>query len=551
MRLNQPTTAEEYVLPDGEVIITRTDVHGRITYANQAFLTSSGFSLEECMGQPQNIVRHPDMPREAFADLWRTIKAGLPWTGLVKNRRKCGGFYWVRANVTPIVERGRVVGYMSVRVKPTAQEIRAAESLYASMRQGRARHLALIQGEVVDRRWWWRPIHAINASSITRTVMVFGSLAVTFVLQAFAARAPDLLANLAVPSLAGIGILLSAAGGIYYVTRVIRPIRKAERAAISILSGDLGCSFPPARDRDIGRLMGALNQMDAKLIGVLKDTRLGVEQMLSGALQIEEANVELSKRTQANAASLEEVAASMEELSSAVRRNSANAGQAKVQSAQASQVTERGREVVQQVVTRMHDIAEAARKMSEIIGLMESITFQTNLLALNAAVEAARAGELGRGFAVVAQEVRALAQRSATAAKEIKTLIDDSLSKVDDGTKLVNRAGDTMEAVVKSVRVVTDLVADIMDATQAQSAGVDQVSRAVSDMDTVTQRDSAMAQQLLDVASDLRFQSSRVLEAISGFEASMSVAGNEFGGGPVAAAPSGLIMYVDQHPKAA
>lgn len=526
MRVNLPTTADEYVLPDGEVIITRTDVQSRITYANQAFLTSSGFSLEECIGQPQNIVRHPDMPREAFADLWKTIRAGLPWTGLVKNRRKCGGFYWVRANVTPIVERGRVVGYMSVRVKPTAQDIAAAEALYAKMRQGRAKHIALIQGEIVNRRWWWRPIHAINASSMTRTVLVFGSLALTFCLQSMAARWGEAIASLAVPALAGIGIFLSAAGAIYYITRVIRPIRKAEEAAIRILSGDLGCSFPPARDRDIGRLMCALNQMDAKLIGVLRDTRLGVEQTLSGAQQIEVANVELSKRTQSSAASLEEVAASMEELSSAVKRNSANAEQARVQSAEASQVTERGREVVQQVVVRMHDIAEAARKMSEIIVLMEGITFQTNLLALNAAVEAARAGELGRGFAVVAQEVRALAQRSATAAKEIKTLIDDSLSRVEDGAQLVNRAGDTMEVVVKSVRLVTELVADIMTANHEQLSGVEQVSRVVCDMDTITQSDSAMAQELIGVAADLRFQSGRVLEAISGFEAGMSEAGN-------------------------
>lgn len=519
MRINGPITNEEYVLPEGEVIITRTDVGGRITYANQAFLRSSGFSLEECMGQPQNIVRHPDVPREAFADLWRTIKSGLPWTGMVKNRRKNGGFYWVRANVTPIVEHGKIVGYMSVRVRPTAEEIRFAEDLYRKMRQGEAKHVRIVQGEAVDSRWLPRVLHALNDSSIARTALVFGTLLSASCAQMLIALWLDVSAIRTYGlGLAGVGAALSLAGWIYYVTRIIRPIRHAREVAIRILSGDMRSSFASARERDVDRFMRVLNQMNAKLIGVLRDTRLGIERALHGAQRIEQANVDLSRRTQANAASLEEVAASMEELASAVQQNSANAQQANVLSGEAFQVTERGREVVQQVVTRMSNIADSSRKMSDIVALMEGITFQTNLLALNAAVEAARAGESGRGFAVVAQEVRALAQRSANAAREIKTLIEDSLEKVEDGVKLVNCAGDTMESVVKSVRLVTSLVTDIMAANQEQSSGIEQVSRAVSDMDATTQRDSALTEQLVDVAKELRFQAGRMLEAISAFE---------------------------------
>jgi aerotaxis receptor len=519
MRVNLPITDEEYVLPEGEVIITRTDVQSRITYANQAFLTSSGFSLEECMGQPQNIVRHPSMPPEAFADLWRTIKAGLPWTGIVKNRRKDGGFYWVRANVTPIVERGQIVGYMSVRVKPTAEEVRSADELYRKMKEGRAKHVRLVRGEVIDTRWLHRALRSLNDSSIARTVLVFGTLAAVSCAQMLAAVLhAESWVRMWSPAIAGLGALLSFAGGMYYVTRIIRPIRQAEDVAIRILSGDLHCSFPAARERDIERFMRSLNQMNAKLIGVLRDTRLGIERTLGGAEQIEQANVDLSHRTQVNATSLQQVSASMQELAATVQQNSINAQQANVLSGEAFKVTERGREVVQQVVARMHDIADASRKMSDIVELMESITFQTNLLALNAAVEAARGGEAGRGFAVVAQEVRALAQRSANAAKDIRTLIEDSLDKVDDGAKLVNRAGETMESIVKSVHLVTDLVSSIMAANREQSTGIEQITRAVADMDVVTQRDSAMADQLIDVAADVRFQSTRVLEAISAFE---------------------------------
>jgi aerotaxis receptor len=519
MRVNLPVTNEEYVLPAGEVIITRTDVQSRITYANQAFLTSSGFSLEECMGQPQNIVRHPDMPPEAFADLWRTIKAGLPWAGIVKNRRKNGGFYWVRANVTPIVERGEIVGYMSVRVKPTAEEVRTAEDLYRKMKAGRAKHLRLVRGEVVDTRWRHRVLRVLNESSIARTVIVFGTLVAMSCAQMIAALWSDLsFVRAWIPAIAACAAVLSFAGGAYYVTRIIGPIREAERVAIRILSGDLHCSFPPARERDIERFSRSLNQMNAKLIGVLRDTRLGIESTLSGAEQIEQANVDLSQRTQVNATSLQQVSASMQELAATVQQNSINAQQANVLGGEAFKVTERGREVVQQVVARMRDIADASRKMSDIVELMESITFQTNLLALNAAVEAARGGEAGRGFAVVAQEVRALAQRSANAAKDIRTLIEDSLEKVDDGTTLVNRAGETMGSIVKSVHLVSDLVSSIMAANREQSTGIEQITRAVADMDSVTQRDSAMADRLIDVAADLRFQSTRVLEAISAFE---------------------------------
>ena len=151
MRNNGPVTQAEYVLPEGEVIITHTDTDSRITYANPAFLTSSEFSLDECLGEPQNIVRHPDMPKEAFADLWTTIRSGKSWTGIVKNRRKSGGFYWVRANVTPMMDaHGRIVGYMSVRVKPTAEEVYKAERVYADIRAGRAGSLRIQQGRVVD-----------------------------------------------------------------------------------------------------------------------------------------------------------------------------------------------------------------------------------------------------------------------------------------------------------------------------------------------------------------------------------------------------------------
>src|SRR3954468_14867935 len=176
MRMNGPVTNAEYVLPEGEVIITHTDTSSRITYANPAFLTSSGFNLEECLGQPQNMVRHPDMPVEAFADLWQTIRAGKSWTGIVKNRRKDGGFYWVRANVTPMMMDGRCTGYMSVRIKPTRDEITTAERVYADLRAGRARHLRINQGQIFDTSVIGAFKRAMNPSLKTGTWVLLGFL---------------------------------------------------------------------------------------------------------------------------------------------------------------------------------------------------------------------------------------------------------------------------------------------------------------------------------------------------------------------------------------
>jgi len=517
MRLNEPVTNDEYVLPDDEVIITRTDVGGRITYANQAFLTSSGFSLDECMGQPQNLVRHPDIPRAAFADLWRTIRGGKAWTGIIKNRRKSGGFYWVRANVTPILESERIVGYMSVRVRPLAQEIAAADALYRDMRQGRVPHIRLREGEVVDMRWIGRIKTALRLPLIGGTWLVLGAIMALFVamLGLHVAQVP--VHSPIVWGVALLGILTAIFNAAYVTRRLAAPMRLAGEVAVRIIGGEINREFPDSGDLDTRRLMRLLNQMNAKLLGVIKDTRLGVDEVRSGVEEIVNANEELSGRTNAHAAGLEETASSMEEMTATVRQNADNAAQANQLTARASQVTQRGQEAVSEVVQTMSGIAIASRKIADILGLIDSIAFQTNLLALNAAVEAARAGDQGRGFAVVAQEVRALALRSANSAKDIRELINESLMRVENGTQLVAEAGATMDEVVSSVKHVADIMGEIMSSSREQSAGIDQINQAVTNMDQITQEDAAMAQRVIGIAGTLRQQSNRVLEAISAF----------------------------------
>jgi aerotaxis receptor len=516
MRDNGPVTNEEFVLPDDEVIITRTDAGGRIIYANDAFIESSQFSLGECLGQPQNIVRHPEMPAAAFEDLWRTIRGGRPWTGLVKNRRKSGGFYWVRAHVTPIMEKERVVGYMSVRTKAKPDEIAATDKLYRNMRSGLAKHLVLRGGQVVDTRWWRRLISGWRISIATGALLIACSVVVVFaatVTVALEWPAHSALARL----LAAVACTLVVGNAFYVRLKIAKPLRLASDSVMRVIGGDMNLAFPGSSDYDTGQLLSLINQMNGKLIGVLKDAHSGIVGVDHGANEIAHVNEELSTRSSARAAGLEETAASIEELTATVKGNANNATVADELTRRASDVTQRGRDVVFEVVNTMQSIGAASRKIGDILSIMNAITFQTNLLALNAAVEAARAGEQGRGFAVVAQEVRALAQRSTSAAKEIKSLIEDSLQRVESGERLARDASATMEEVVLSVKRVNDIMGEIASASRDQSTGIQAVSRTIGDMDRMTQEDAAMAGHVIQIASALKQRSARAMEAISAF----------------------------------
>ncbi len=528
MRNNGPVTNTEYVLPDDEVIITHTDPGGRITYANPAFVTSSEFSLEECLGQPQNIVRHPDMPREAFADMWQTIRAGKSWTGIVKNRRKSGGFYWVRANVTPMVDRGRIVGYMSVRVKPTRQEISQAERIYAGIRAGQTGSLRISEGRIVDSSLRGIVARVANPSLRVGTWLVVG---IQSALMA-AAAIVNLFAHgpAAVTAISALCASVALTNLFYVQRNVVQPLLKLRSAAFRIASGDTRTRVVDEGVLCTGAVAKALEQVRVKLDGVLKDNMLAAGQVRDGVDEVVAANANLSMRTSEHAAGLEETVASLEQITATVARNTESARQAAQLAVQSSTATARGREVVSEVSATMGAITESSKRIGEIVGIIDGIAFQTNLLALNAAVEAARAGEQGRGFAVVAQEVRSLAQRSAASAKEIKELIELSTHTVTRGSQLATQAEESMAQVVASVKRVTDVIAEIEVASREQAAGIEQINRAMSQMDKITQQDAEMAQELSETAQGLQRQSEQMLAAISAF--SMQAAGTP----PIAAA---------------
>lgn len=319
------------------------------------------------------------------------------------------------------------------------------------------------------------------------------------------------------------GAVLAIILGFLLLRSIVAPLDEAIEVAHRVASGDLTSHIVVTSTKSsTGRLMQALKEMNDNLVDLVGKVRSGTDQITTASGEIASGNSDLSQRTEEQASSLEETASSMEELTSTVKQNADNARQANQLAAGASEVAMKGGAVVGQVVHTMKSINESSHKIVDIISVIDGIAFQTNILALNAAVEAARAGEQGRGFAVVATEVRTLAQRSAAAAKEIKELIGDSVAKVEDGTRLVDEAGATMDEIVNAVKRVTDIMSEISAASQEQSSGIEQVNQAVTQMDEVTQQNAALVEEAAAAAESMKEQAQVLTLAVSSFKLSGS-----------------------------
>ncbi len=516
MRTNLPVIDQEYDYPASAMLVSMTDTRGYITHGNAAFFETSGYTPDELIGQNHNIIRHPDMPSEAFRDLWRTVGRGQPWTGLVKNRRKDGSYYWVRANVTPIMENDKPVGYMSVRTKPRRDETQAAGALYARLNaetQAGGPSFRFQEGQVRHHGLRGTLQRLQHLSLTTRLacqlviMVVLGMLPVWFGVEG-ALAAWLQLGGL----LLGGAILL-----LLFRQRFVEPIHQVERFARDLAACNLKTELQVEPGHPLALTLGNLRQVQVNLRAVISDVNGEIANFNRTAREIAEGSLDLSARAESQASSLEQTAASMEEISSTVRHTSQIAAEVLRHSEQSTAVAGQGGESVHELSQLMDQINVSAGKMREIISVIEGIAFQTNILALNAAVGAARAGEQGRGFAVVAAEVRALAQRSGTAAKEIRELIAHSADQIANGTDRMQHARQTIDEVVAAVREVGALVNQISTAAREQSQGVAQVNEAINHLDQLTQQNAALAEESAAASEGLKTGASTLTRSMQVF----------------------------------
>jgi aerotaxis receptor len=516
VRRNLPVSDREYPLPDDANLVSSTNLKGIITYCNPAFIEVSGFTREELSGSPHNLIRHPDMPAEAYRDLWATIQAGRPWTAMVKNRRKNGDYYWVLAHVTPILEAGRPAGYMSVRTRPQRDQVERADALYARMRaeaESGALKTRLREGQVVAGGLLGRLRDLLRLGLRARCAVAIAATAAGC--EAYALLAPEgARSELGGPALA---IALSAAAAVWLSRTVAAPLEHAVAVVNRMSAGDLSSHLAETRLDQIGRLARGLNQLGVTLQTIVGDVRHAVDGLDVATREIADGNQDLSRRTEAQASNLQQTAASMEEMTSALSQNGSVAASAHQMVERSSRAAEQGRSAVAEAIGTMGSIQESARRIAAITATIDGIAFQTNLLALNAAVEAARAGEQGRGFSVVAAEVRALALRAAAASREIKGLIDDSVQRVDQGSKVIDEAGRTIAEVVESVKRVSELISEIAGTTQQQASGISQVNDAVTQLDGVTQQNAALVEQAAAAARTLRQRAGDLQQTVKVF----------------------------------
>jgi aerotaxis receptor len=518
MKINLPVTQREFELEDGVTLVSTTDTKGVITHCNEAFVRASGFDYAELLGQPHSIVRHPDVPPEAFKDLWGTIGRGRPWSGIVKNRRKNGDHYWVQANVVPVMENGKPCAYMSVRLKPTRAQIQAAEQAYAVLDAQRASGKVAVRLHAgglrkVGWRDWPGKLHRITLSQragLGLALMLALTLLPTWVLAGQDVQ--TLLVTQCVGAVVGAGLFWA-----WFRRALVHPIAQATRLANDLACCNLNGQIDFDITSPLGALMRRLWLSNLNMRAIVSDVRAEVKGAYQAAQGIHEGSVELSSHTETQASEVEKTTSAVREIADTVKRTADTAHALSSLSSNASTMAAEGAQAIDQVAASMHAIEASSDRITDIIGVIEQLAFQTNLLALNAAVEAAHAAEHGRGFAVVAAEVRALAQRSTAAAQQIRELIHHSVEQVSQGTETVDVAAKTVRTAVEAVCEVTARLGEITQATQDEAQGVIQISAAMHLVDTITQQNAELAHQASKDCDGLRDRADTLVRAVKVF----------------------------------
>jgi len=495
MKTNLPVTQTERFLEPGKPIVTKTDLKGRITYANASFVAISGFEAEELIGSSHNVVRHPDMPPAAFADLWMTIKRGQPWRGLVKNRAKNGDFYWVEAFVTPIKENGQVVGYISVRTPPDKAEVARTEQLYRELREGRAKLPPTVA------------LPSLQSIGV-RLLALWGLVAALIVTALFAPT--EYAWVLGVPAL-----IVIAGAAIWQRNSLLRPLSALEQALSDVDEGLLSRRIVPVGGM-LDRLFMQAESMRLHSRAMFADVLVAAREVATRSDELQHAISELEETSGNQSNRVMQVAAAMEEMSVSVSEISSNTEQSLGASEATDAAARSSQSAMHESTTSIQTVVEVVgnaqgtiREMNASLGnigefakLIKEIADQTNLLALNAAIEAARAGEAGRGFAVVADEVRKLAERTAQATADITTSVQQVEMRAQDavagmetateavarGTESITGTAESMERISVASQRATELAHDVRRMLAQQSDASHEVAVSMEALSTLVDK---------------------------------------------------------------
>ena len=516
MRRNQPVTNAESNLPENQFIYSRTDLKGVITEANEAFCSISGFTRDEMVGQPHNMVRHPDMPEAAFKDLWQDLKAGRPWRGIVKNRRKDGGFYWVVANASPVRENGQIVGYQSVRSRPEREEIETASKAYRSINEG-STSLEIRHGRVVGKQaGWLKALISLRGQMTTLVLLVLVLACIDLTEVVFKVDFGPIH-----ETLMGVTVLYA----LYFLFFFTPSLNNDLEAIATWIDGVLTTGNLKRRmnTRRTDLLGSVVNQMDIFVASIqatvqgMADTakQVGVasKQVDDGIRVVFQSAQKQSEATSAAAAAVEEVTVSIGEVAEHARSTKEVA----ISTGEVSRVgAERSGEACATITSLAETVKTSAEKVetlgqrsaeiSQIAGVIKEIADQTNLLALNAAIEAARAGEQGRGFAVVADEVRKLAERTGKATQEISNMLDmiqsdtklavDGMragaTQVGEGVQLVHSAQDALQQINNEMDGTIQRVNEISHASNEQQEAMTLLAQNVEQVASMTEQNVAV-----------------------------------------------------------